>query len=243
MHIQHCKLDKFKSDQLLFFYIMKELKSMIWNTVTLVLAINVAVISGLQKDLQGVYWEIKPFVFTENGETKGMIIEYFNQLRTYCLSKQQVMNLQSKLLNHQKFVSLLNDLRKEYKQTPRLVNVTKQKAAWFPMVTIPNETVTDKRKLQHDILFYSPKVAVVVKREKILLQYKLSVGIINCKHLLVIALILAVFFAISIWMAVSIVFRFYAVISNSFVAIVKIKFMKMFIKNVLFFSHKNFYVE
>ena len=176
-----------------------------FHKIVFVLALNFVAVKTLQKDLEAVYWEIRPFFYMENGQTKGMIAEYFHQLRLYCLSHQQLLHLQSKQENEQKFVNLLTDLTKRYK-TGQLLNVTQKKAVWFPMTTIINETILDARNVRQDVLFFSPYIALVVKRDKIVIQYKLVIGILSCGQLFLTAAMLGVIYSMSIWLSVSINF-------------------------------------
>lgn len=165
---------------------------------SIILLLNVE--NGASFPHKAIYWEVAPFIYTENNKTKGIIPDYYGLLKKHCHHSTNVMNFTLNMENEQKLHDLLSNPNITYGGDGTLKGITENDAAWMPLLRMPNP---QDKPMERSLLFYSPYIAVIVKREEIVLTYKLWLGIANCRHIFVLATILTVFFAIMVWLSVS----------------------------------------
>ena len=160
---------------------------------------------GTDSLLEAVYWEIKPFIFTnKNGSVDGIIPKMFSEGQYYCplsLNGSDLLNFVHKVPTRKSFYDLIRS------ETPygvhELSKIQKEKAFWGPVLAYAeradkqHEEVRGLRSFQ---LMKSESIAVIVPRYMISLPNKILRGILSCQQIIVIALLLSVLFGIIVWM-------------------------------------------
>ena len=155
--------------------------------------------------LEAIYWEVKPYVFTnKDGEIDGIIPRIFEEGQNYCMKRT---NVSSKHLL--KFVrkepsrkSFYNLVRSHVNYGHhQLKNVSKTKALWFPVLSSTKGTdsfIIEKGVASFQVM-KSDYLVVIVPRSYISLPTKILRGIFSCQQILFISLLLSVLFGIVVW--------------------------------------------
>lgn len=156
----------------------------------------------------GVMWQLKPYIFrNENGEMEGIIYKTYDSIQRTCMNldavKSQTETLEETVV-HDSLESFdrLFESDVQYGQG-NLTNVTKDFSVWLPIVKEYDRELLKNRSVTDVTFLYSPHIAVIVKKSKISLFYKLQLGIQQTRHIVVISVLCAIVFAILIWVAVS----------------------------------------
>lgn len=147
-----------------------------------------------------VYWEVKPFIFrTAKGTLDGIIPRIFSKGQRYCANRTLV-KYQRQLVRKEFYDLLRSDLPYG---TGELVNVSKSKAVWVPIVSFDDKDADYevKRHLRSFELFKSTEIAIIVPRNLVSLPNKILRGILSCGQIILIAILLSMLFGILIWIA------------------------------------------
>ena len=160
---------------------------------------------GTDSLLEAVYWEIKPFIFTNaNGSIDGIIPRIFHKGQYHCARNISASNLLEFIQREPSRKSFYNLVRSKTPYGVReLSKIRKEKAFWGPVLTSDEheEKVYEKnRGLMSFQLMKSNGIAVIVPRNLIALPIKIFRGIVSCNQIIIIALLLSVLFGIIIWM-------------------------------------------
>ncbi|XP_065648626.1 uncharacterized protein LOC124809017 [Hydra vulgaris] len=157
--------------------------------------------------LDSVFWELKPFIFRNNdGKIDGMIPRIFSEAQIHCGNESiNIMNFTKLLSSRKEFLSILYS-KKKYGEF-ELAGITQQKSVWFP-----DDSYVDDKELERKeygslrgqrsfVIIKSEKIAVIVPRYVISLPNKMLLGIMSCRQILLLVLLLAVIFGVLIWIA------------------------------------------
>ena len=155
--------------------------------------------------LDAIFWEIKPFIFTnEHGQIDGIIPKMFKQAYYYCTKNNKsirIINYHHRLSSRKEFYDLVRS-NQSY-GTGMLADVKSTQAFWAPVLSRMDrsvDTFDQKRHLKQFQLMRSKEMAVIVQRSLISLPNKILRGILSCKQIFVFAILLAVLFAIVLWL-------------------------------------------
>ena len=152
-------------------------------------------------ELETVYWNIKPFIFTnEYGEIDGIIPKIFEAGVRECANDTQYIGYISEIKSRSKFLELVRS-NTSYGMK-ELANITRSKAFWIPVFTYEyNHEVAYlvNRSLMSFHLIKSDKIAVIVPRFVISLPIKIIRGVLGCQKIFVIAMLLCVLVGIIMW--------------------------------------------
>ena len=152
--------------------------------------------------LDAVFWELKPFIYrTSDGNIDGMIPRIFREGQYYCGNESVTFINFTKLLPSRKeYLNLLHSKIK-YEEN-ELTGITQQKSIWFPDDSYMDQKDHEKfRGLRSFQLIRSEKLAVIVPRYVISLPNKMLRGIMSCRQILILVLMLAIIFGVIIWIA------------------------------------------
>ena len=152
--------------------------------------------------LEGVFWEVKPFIFkAADGSIDGIIPQIFRQGHYYCEKENyELINFTTLLPSRRSYLDLLYS-KKKYGEN-ELANISQDRAIWFPDDTFMDARDHEKfRGLRSFQLFKSDGIAVIVPRYMISLPNKMLRGILSCRQILVLILMLALLFGVAIWVA------------------------------------------
>ena len=147
--------------------------------------------------LRLLYWEVKPFIFTnENGTIDGIIPNIFARADSFCNknSNVTVMEIMHRYPSREEFHKALKDGFSHEKDELRtndffLSPILKEmEAGW--------EKQNEIRTFQ---LMKTTEIVIIVPRSVIDLPNKILRGIASCKIIFVIAFPLAVLFSIAVW--------------------------------------------
>ncbi|XP_057307250.1 uncharacterized protein LOC130645313 [Hydractinia symbiolongicarpus] len=165
------------------------------------LLLTVFVVSSKSALLNAVYWEVKPFLFTnEDGEIDGIIAKIFENGNMYCNnSTQPLINYTLKHESRNSFKRLLHS--NETYTKGKLKNVHREKAVWFPVLGSPKmDDLGIHAGFRRFELIKLSDVVVIVPRYEISLPNKIYRGILSCQQIFIIAFLLSAFFGMVVWM-------------------------------------------
>ena len=192
---------------------VKNMKTMDSRQTMFVLSIALLMLADYsiaQQDIgisTGIIWQVKPYYYKEGNETKGIIAESFKLIKSGCKvnKTENVENLNETVMldSLKQFYDIFRDNQGYPYEVGILKDVTSLSAKWLPVIQEFDKNFYENRSMTEKTLFTEPKTAVVVKRDKISLFYKLSLGILQTKHILVLSFLSAIIFAILVWFAVS----------------------------------------
>ena len=152
-------------------------------------------------ELETVYWNIKPFIFTNKyGEIDGIIPKIFEAGVRECANDTQYIGYISEVKSRSKFLELVRS-NTSYGME-ELANITRSKAFWIPVFTYEyNHEVSYlvNRSLTSFHLLKSGKIAVIVPRFVISLPNKMIRGVLGCQKIFVIAVLLCFLVGIIMW--------------------------------------------
>ena len=169
--------------------------------------------------IEAVFWEVKPYIYrNEHGDLDGIIPMIFQEGSFFCSKyisrdrhliefKHQLQNRRefSKLFMldaAQKNISRQNHNVYQNTNTTFYQNVTKKTLFFGPVLTYIDRAAKLKlrtKNLTSFRLLKSKTIVVVVPRYVVSLPHKIIRGILSCQQIFVLALLLAVFFGIVIW--------------------------------------------
>lgn len=157
-------------------------------------------------ELNVVTWKQKPFLFdAEDNQTYGILVEAFQMMEKECSSPS--INYTVKYSIHFKSEEnitkvLLSDV--EYGQGALAdVSESSKVVLWGPFTRYIRNQLTDgaaKRNLIIKTMFSSKTYAVILPKHKVLLLYKIWLGIMQCSLTLFVSIIFAIIFGIIIWL-------------------------------------------
>ena len=140
-----------------------------------------------------VFFEMAPYMYTKNGTYHGIIFEMFQKYEYGC-------NLTFKLKYD---VKTIQNFTKILKNTSKSVDFLNKKTLWFPLTHVVDKDDAETNNLTIISPMATQGIEVVMHRHQISLLVKIWQGLVDCRHLTVLALILTVCFGILIWIAVS----------------------------------------
>lgn len=152
--------------------------------------------------LEAVFWEQMPFIFTNSdGSIDGIIPKMFNEGEYYCFNKtnKKFISFKTSLTSRDEFQNLLHSESNEEKHG--MLEITNEKTIWFPddLYNATNKKRENNKGLQSFQIMKSEGLAVIMLRDKISLPSKMMRGIYSCRQILVLTLMLALLFGITIW--------------------------------------------
>lgn len=151
--------------------------------------------------LKGIYWEVKPYIFTnDQGKVDGIIPTMFERARHFCVQDKQMS-----LIRFTNRFSSRNAFHEQL-QRPELVygqgvlkGVQHEEAFWAPVISFLDLDWESEHHVRSFQLLKSKFIAVIVPRHYIDLPSKLLRGIASCGPIFVIAILLAILFSMVVW--------------------------------------------
>ena len=168
---------------------------MIYQSIFIILTINL-IESRNVTHRHVVYYKLPPFIYEENGTLVGMFPDIFKQALELCYINVS-FTLDTGTVDN--FKDLLNNSTKAKQYTGK-------EWMWIPLLEYVDEQKLNKLNLNGAPIFDSPGIEVVVNSHQLSIVKKMTIGVNNCRYLLVLAALSAVCYAVLIWMAVR---RFY----------------------------------
>ena len=148
--------------------------------------------------IQIVYWEVKPYIYTnEYGQIDGILPAILKKAKQFCadgLSPDYTLKLDS----HKQFRELL--LSNFSYGHGQLAGVNKADVLWFPLFL--NRFGDDKGKNRHlqFEMISDIGISVIVRRDTISLPNRIITGLAACGQIFLLAIILAILFGSTLWL-------------------------------------------
>ena len=140
-----------------------------------------------------VFFEMAPYIYYKNGTIDGAIVKMYDRFNKIC-------NLRMNLKYNVKTMKNMTDILQNSTKYKQYLN---NKAHWLLLTYSISDEILQKTSLK-DLEFHSVRgIEVVMHRRQIDLLKKIFAAIIDCRHIISLALILNVCFGILIWIAVS----------------------------------------
>lgn len=174
-----------------------------WTLLLLLFASVDLIFPTKDSYLKAIYWEVKPFIFTnEKGDVDGIIPRIFQQGEYYCLKNSTKSHLitfnESYRLNREEFHHALHYLDPGHMH----FNISKEESFWAPVISDTHHKEVHSDQEKDFVVFQlmkSTEIAVIVPRSMISLPNKILRGIFACQQVFVIAFLLAILFGILVW--------------------------------------------
>ena len=151
--------------------------------------------------LHAVFWELKPFIFTnEDGNIEGIIPHIFEQASVFCNARKPFIKYVTRVESRQKFFQLSRS-NISYGEGV-LSGVDQKRAFWAPVLSpthAKNDGFLEKKKLRSFQLMKTQYISVIVRRDLISLPNKILRGIMACEQIFVIAILIAIIVGIILW--------------------------------------------
>ena len=145
------------------------------------------------------YTEIKPYIYLEKGETRGIIPMIFENANLYCSSS---INISYKLyhdINTNK-----DEEHTENKETKLYQNTSDKKMEHYTNIYTPYikytaaDFIIDHYSTYN--VFHVKSLAVLHRRKQISLPVKIFRGVKNCSQILLLCALLSIAFGITVWL-------------------------------------------
>ena len=160
--------------------------------------------------IEAVFWEVKPYIYrNEHGDLDGIIPMIFQEGSFFCskyLSRDRhLIEFKHQLQSRREFSKLFmldaaqKNVSRQYRNVYQNTNTT---LFFGPVLTYIDRAAKLKlrtKNLTSFRLLKSKTIVVVVPRYVVSLPHKIIRGILSCQQIFVLALLLAVFFGIVIW--------------------------------------------
>ncbi|XP_066913729.1 uncharacterized protein [Clytia hemisphaerica] len=168
------------------------------KTTTLSLAENLTTTkSSLMK---GVFWEVKPYMFTnDRGEIDGIIPKIFTRANSFCNPNPNVtiIDFVKKFESRKDFIQNIKKgfpYGKDY-----LTGIKEGEIFLSPQMQEMGDEWENENTLRSFSLMKTNKMVVILPRKMIDLPHKILRGIASTKIIFVIVIPMAIFFSILIW--------------------------------------------
>jgi len=177
---------------------------LVFVVISIVAGVSNADDSGTRGLLKGYFWEVKPFIFTnDKGEIDGIIPHTFKRADAFC-SKKAGLAANVKVID---FVKRYDSREQFYKQVHDVIpygkgdfkNVSKGEVFFAPILDEMDSDWESKNDFRSFVLMKTEEIAIIVPRSMIDLPNKILLGIASCKIVFFIAIPLAVLVSIIIW--------------------------------------------
>ena len=163
------------------------------------------IVSGTSDSmLKLIYWNLKPYIFKENGTIKGILPDIMKLTEFYC---SEHMGNYSKIVDFELELNTMNDFLELLHSnvsygTGLLSNVTASNALWFPHTEEVSEEDVPFLKLRKVLprqLYLLDKLVVIAPQNIITIQHKFMTGLYHCRTLLGVMLLFTILFSLLIW--------------------------------------------
>nr|XP_047129861.1 uncharacterized protein LOC105847714 isoform X2 [Hydra vulgaris] len=152
---------------------------------------------------QVFYWPIKPFIFyTSNSNLDGILPFMYKRLQELCCPSIDLVqyHLINKTFDQNNFYK---SLEKENNVSSELQNYTGKNGIWFPLLVSLDENKLKRRNLKRDIFMYSPKIGVIVNKNKITVSRKIFEAIKKSVPIASHAIGFILLFSLLVWLVES----------------------------------------
>lgn len=172
--------------------------------LTIFFALFVSATCAAKKEtlLHGIFWEVKPFIFTnEHGDLDGILPMVFKRAQHFCIKNEslQLMDFTIELSSRQEFNEYLRSNDKMEKEKMRKLKGIKG-IVWAPITSTADLKWEDENKYRSFSILKTEQIAVIVPRHFIDLPNKILRGIVACKPIFIIASLLVVILGVVIWL-------------------------------------------
>ena len=158
------------------------------------------------QNFQVIYWELKPYIWVENGELDGILPFMLHKAKAYCDKQNSVEITFSVNLNtFTHFEEVLSNIGSNKHGEGKLANITNlHPVIWFPYpvsIRKRKKRPHKNRELHVHNVVTAPSVSIIIKRDHIELTRKIFYGVYTCIPLVLQGFLCSVIAAIVIWVA------------------------------------------
>ena len=154
---------------------------------------------------QVIYWELKPYIWTENGTLDGILPLILERARTLCSKKNYTVNVtySLNLITLKEFDNILASAKPKYGKG-NLTNISKtDHVIWFPYPVSLREkgekNPISLRPLKLYDFVYASSISIIMSRDHIEIPQKILYGVYTCIPLIIQLFFCSIIAAIIIW--------------------------------------------
>jgi Ion channel. len=151
-----------------------------------------------------VFWNSKPFLYTQGNETKGILYDIFTYGTVFCgnyHNYKDFVNYHQIYSTNELFLKALSSNKSNKDILPS--HLKDRDVIWAPLVvqeSTLSARVISRRKLKLVTFHMSKKLVLVVHRQSISLDYKIAIGLWRCRVVLVSSVIMSLCFGVLLWL-------------------------------------------
>ena len=157
-------------------------------------------------ELQVIYWELKPYIWVNNGTLDGILPFILEKASTLCSARENNVTV-SYSLNLETFINFERVLASEKPKygKGKLSNITKatrNPVIWFPYPVSIRKKENNPIHLRHLKIYnfvYASSISIIMSRDHIAISRKILCGVYTCTPLLMQLFFCSVIAAITIW--------------------------------------------
>lgn len=151
--------------------------------------------------MEGVYWDVKPFIFynEETGQMDGIIPEMYYRGHYFCSNSTHlkgIMNFTHALPSRESFHRAI---KTQVSANNTWYNNSYPPAFWVPVMESGLDWENSKRYRVFSLM-KSDHLALIVRRDLISLPRKFFDGLYNCRQIFVVTILICIVFAVSMWL-------------------------------------------
>ena len=158
------------------------------------------------QNLQVIYWELKPYIWVENGELDGILPFMLHKAKAFCDKQNTVeitYNVNLNTFIH--FEEVLSNVDSYRYGEGKLANITSlHPVIWFPYpvsIRKRKKRPHKSRELHVHNFVTAPSISIIIIRDHIELTRKIFYGVYTCIPLVLEGFLCSVIAAIIIWVA------------------------------------------
>ena len=159
-------------------------------------------------ELQVIYWELKPYIWVNNGTLDGILPFILEKASTLCSTKKNnvTVSYSVNLLTLINFERVLASEKPKYGKG-KLSNITKDTknpVVWFPYpvsIRKKENNPIHLRGLKIYNFVYASSISIIMSQDHIAVSRKILYGVYTCTPLLLQLFFCSIIAAITIWLA------------------------------------------
>ena len=152
---------------------------------------------GTNRNCTVLWWNIKPYLYKENGTVKGIINDIMKNTKVYC-PKHSFQHLNYENASFGIYPSFFRSIQSKFTLKFNKKKINASDIIWFPVIS-PKVKLEEKEYAFQNI-FKATGAIVIIKRDIISLPNRAFAGISKAKNILLLSVLFIACFGIIVWL-------------------------------------------